>query len=153
MVSCPQYLFYFYCGIFMLLFVHFTTVIQTQQDGRPVLDCGKFSNVISLKIYRVFGEDYFQRHALWSYSIHYCKTCFTNIWKYSIMGLKCFWNNLIRNRNFYLFFKYLFFCTWSCLWHVRSSTLTRNWTGAPCVGRRNTFFPDFYLAVSSEYGN
>ena len=42
-----------------------------RQDGRPVLDCGKFSNIISLKIYLVFGEDYSQRHAL--YSIHYCK--------------------------------------------------------------------------------
>ena len=71
---------------------------------------GKFSTVVSRKSYLVFGEDYSQCHALWSYCIDYCITHFTYEWKFSIMGLKCFWNNLIRNRNFYLFFRYLFIC-------------------------------------------
>ena len=54
-------LIYFYCCIFMLLFVHFTTVIQTKWKTSIGL---KNSAVISLKTYLVFGEDYSQCHAL-----------------------------------------------------------------------------------------
>ena len=146
-------LIYFIFTLVSLCFYLYVLLVWYRQNGRPVLDCGIFSNVISLQIYLVFGEDYSQCHALWSYSIDYCKTCFIYIRKCSVMGLKRFWNNLIRNRNCYLFFKYLFFCTWSCLWHVGSSSMTRDWTWAPCIGRKNIFFPSFYLVVSSKYGS
>ena len=140
MVSWPQYLFILFL-LWYLSFVHFTTVVQTKWKTsiglvnsamsyhlRPIWSLVRI--ILNVMLYDAIAL------IIVKPILHMNENSVSWVWK-------CFWNNLIRNRNFHLFFKYLFiflhlvlFCD---MWDLVPWPGIEPWSLA--LGEKKFFFP------------
>ena len=140
MVSWPQYLFILFL-LWYLSFVHFTAVVQTKWKTsiglvnsamsyhlRPIWSLVRI--ILNVMLYDAIAL------IIVKPILHMNENSVSWVWK-------CFWNNLIRNRNFHLFFKYLFiflhlvlFCD---MWDLVPWPGIEPWSLA--LGEKKFFFP------------
>ena len=100
--------------------------------------------------------DYFADKCLYCQNCGFSSSC---VWMWEVDNKKdcaltnwCFWTVVLENTLFFFFL--MFIClavqglsgsSWNlCSFsqHVRSSSLTRDWTGVPCIGSTESWPPD-----------